>query len=94
MQFPRKREVTVPELVLVASTRAVLGAGLGLLLSERLSERQRRTAGYLMTAVGLLSTVPLLLQIFGREGRPAARADQSWGWDPASRKAAETRITH
>ena len=38
----RETRITLPELVLVAGTRATLGAGLGLLLADRLSEDQRR----------------------------------------------------
>jgi hypothetical protein len=33
----RETRITLPELVLVAGTRAALGAGLGLLLADRLS---------------------------------------------------------
>jgi hypothetical protein len=92
MQLQKRHEVTVPELVLVATTRGLLGAGLGLLLADRLSAPQRRTAGYVMTGVGLLSTVPLLVQIFGR-GREL-RPDGGWDPDSVRRMAAETRLTH
>ncbi len=48
-----------PELALIAGTRALAGAGLGMLLSTRLSERQRRTLGWALLAVGAASTLPL-----------------------------------
>ena len=38
----RETRITLPELALVAGTRGALGAGLGLLLANRLSEEQRR----------------------------------------------------
>jgi hypothetical protein len=41
----RDQSVTLPELALVASTRVLLGAGLGLLLAARLNDDQRRTVG-------------------------------------------------
>jgi len=57
--------ITIPELVLVAGTRAMLGAGLGLLLAGRLSSEQRRAVGWTLFAVGALTTIPLALEIFG-----------------------------
>lgn len=38
-------KVTVPELALIAGTRGMLGAGIGLLAAGRLSDEQRRIAG-------------------------------------------------
>ncbi len=58
--------LTAPELGLVVGTRAALGAGLGLLLGERLSSEQRRAVGWTLLAVGIATTVPLLAQVFGR----------------------------
>ena len=66
--------LTVPELGLVVATRAALGAGLGLLLGERLNPEQRRAAGWTLVAVGVVTTVPLLLQVFGK--RPALPPNQ------------------
>lgn len=62
----KERTVTVPELALVAATRGMLGAGLGLLLAARLSDDQRRAVGRSLVAVGVVTTVPLLMEIFGR----------------------------
>ena len=36
-----ERAFTIPEIMLVAGTRVALGVGVGLLLSDRLSEDQR-----------------------------------------------------
>jgi hypothetical protein len=49
--------VTVPELFLIAGTRAALGAGIGLLLADRLNEDQRRAVGWTLLAVGVISTI-------------------------------------
>lgn len=62
----KETRITLPELALIAGTRAAGGAGLGLLLSNRLSEGQRRAVGWTLLLVGALSTVPLALEIFGR----------------------------
>jgi hypothetical protein len=61
--------LTVPELGLVVGTRAALGAGLALLLGDRLNPEQRRAVGWTLVAVGVVTTVPLLMEVFGK--RPA-----------------------
>jgi hypothetical protein len=48
-----------PELGLIASTRAILGAGIALLLGEYLSVDQRKTVGWTLFLVGLISSIPL-----------------------------------
>jgi uncharacterized membrane protein YfcA len=62
----RETRVTLPELALIAGTRAALGAGLGLLLADRLSPEQRRAAGWALLLFGVLTTVPLAFEVFGR----------------------------
>jgi hypothetical protein len=58
------RSVTIPTLALIGSTRGMLGAGLGLLLANKLSDARRRGVGSSLLAVGLLSTIPLALHVF------------------------------
>ena len=58
--------LTLPELGLIVGTRAAAGAGLALLLGERLQPEQRRAVGWTLLAVGIATTVPLLAQVFGR----------------------------
>ena len=64
----RSRTISIPILAAIGSTRGMLGAGLGLLAAHRLSDSRRRTVGRSLLAVGLLSTIPLLLYVFrGRD---------------------------
>jgi len=65
----RTTTLTFPELILIAATRGMLGAGVALLLAKRLSDQQRETAGTILTAIGLLTTVPLALEAFGKSER-------------------------
>jgi hypothetical protein len=58
--------LTIPELILIAGTRALLGAGLALLISNRLTVEQRQTAGVVLTAVGVLTTIPLAAEALGK----------------------------
>ena len=52
--------------MLVAATRGMLGAGIGLLLAGRLGDRRVRI-GRALVAIGALSTIPLARHIFHRE---------------------------
>jgi len=65
------RTITLPELALVAGNRGMLGAGIGLLLAHRLTDDQRRAVGRTLLIVGLVTTVPLALQIL-KGGRRAS----------------------
>ena len=61
----KERKVTLPELILVAGTRAALGVGVGLLVKDKLNKDQRRGAGLALVILGGLSTIPLALEILG-----------------------------
>jgi len=92
----RETRITLPELALVAGTRAALGAGIGLLLADRLSADQRRAVGWTLFLVGAISTVPLAFEVFGgrrssapSEGPASASDDHPRRYQP--RPAAATR---
>ena len=59
-----KTELTLPELGLISATRGLLGAGIALLLVDKLSAEQRKAVGWTLTAVGALTTIPLALNVF------------------------------
>lgn len=81
----RETRVTLPELALIAGTRALLGAGLGLLLADRLSEDRRKAIGWTLLLVGAASTIPLALEVFaeGRSDKRIGRADYGRPISPA-----------
>ncbi len=62
----RELQFTLPELAVFAGTRAILGAGLGLLLADRLPEGQRKAVGWTLFLVGVVITVPLALEAMGK----------------------------
>jgi hypothetical protein len=62
----KDRIIPLPELALIAATRAITGAGLGLLLADRLDGQRRRTLGWALLAVGALSTIPLAADVLRR----------------------------
>ena len=66
----REHPLTIPEIMLIGGTRVALGAGLALLLTDRLNPEQRRAVGWTLFLVGAVSTVPLALNVLGkRSGR-------------------------
>lgn len=62
-------ELPLPALALVAGTRGLLGAGLGLLLAKRLNADQRRSVGWALVAIGVVTTIPLALMVFNHRKR-------------------------
>ena len=62
----KERAVTLPDIALIAGTRAALGAGIGLLLADKLKADERRAVGWTLLLVGALSTLPLALKILSK----------------------------
>ncbi|HWI41947.1 MAG TPA: hypothetical protein VNX25_10710 [Verrucomicrobiae bacterium] len=62
----RKTVLPIPELGLIAATRAMLGAGVALLLADRLTAEQRKAVGWTLVGVGVATTGPLLAEVFSR----------------------------
>jgi hypothetical protein len=63
--------LTLPELGLIAGTRAALGAGLALLLGDRLPPRERKVFGWALLLAGAATTIPLAIDVLGRSRRAA-----------------------
>lgn len=61
----RTTQISLPELALIAGTRAIAGAGIGLLLADRLPEKQRKAVGWTLLLVGVAVTVPLAVEVLG-----------------------------
>jgi hypothetical protein len=87
----KQRTVTLPEIGMIAGTRALLGAGIGLLIADKLSDDHRRTVGWTLLAVGALTTIPLAAEVLmhsesaeDQNGRLARRIE-------GDREIAETR---
>ena len=61
-----EKRLNVSDIMLIAMTRGMLGAGIGLLAASRLTSEQRRAIGRTLTIVGALSTIPLVWRVFGQ----------------------------
>jgi hypothetical protein len=62
--------VTVPEVGIVAATRGMLGAGIGLLASNYLRPEVRRAVGWTLFGIGALTTIPIAMALFGKREPP------------------------
>ena len=51
-----ERNITLPEMILWTGTRVALGAGIGMLISRRLSKDAMKAAGLALTVVGGFTT--------------------------------------
>jgi multisubunit Na+/H+ antiporter MnhB subunit len=67
-----QRTLSAPEIGLIAGTRLALGVGIGLLISGRLSDDQRRAAGWALAVVGGITTIPLIAHVIAG-GRDRAK---------------------
>lgn len=64
----KSRTITLPSLGLIAAPRAALGAGIALLVGERLGRKPRRAVGWTLLGVGVLTTFPLIAGVL--HGQP------------------------
>ena len=71
-----ERNITLPEMILWTGTRVALGAGVGMLISRRLSKDAMKAAGLALTIVGGLTTIPLAISILAKKNmtRPEIRS--------------------
>lgn len=62
----KKVNLPLPELGLIAATRGMLGAGAALLLADKVPEKKRKNIGFVLLAIGIVSTIPLLMDVARR----------------------------
>jgi hypothetical protein len=64
-----ERNITLPEMILWTGTRVALGAGIGMLISKRLSKDAMKAAGIALTLIGGFTTIPLAIAIMSKKDR-------------------------
>ncbi|HYZ73574.1 MAG TPA: hypothetical protein VE641_10890 [Chthoniobacterales bacterium] len=57
--------LNMPELGTIVATRAMLGAGIALLLADRFTREQRKAVGATLTIIGLVTTIPAIWALCG-----------------------------
>ena len=61
--MPKRVSLGIPEIGFIAGTRAALGAGLGLLLADKLDRRQRNKVGWVLLTIGAVTTIPVVVNV-------------------------------
>ena len=67
MSIARNRELSLPEIALIAATRGALGFGAGLLLADKFRKEWRQAIGWSLFLTGVASTVPIAIRVFGEK---------------------------
>lgn len=67
----------LPTFGFIVSTRAALGVGIGLLVSERFPTHRRRAIGRTLIAIGAATTVPAAISVIRSLRRSKRRAMSS-----------------
>ena len=61
----KRLTLNLPTFGFIVMTRGLLGMGIGLLMSARLSAEQRRAVGLTLVLVGAATTIPAAMAAFG-----------------------------
>jgi len=67
MSVMRKKELALPEIALIAVTRAAIGFGAGLLLADKFKRERRKAIGWSLLLTGLASTIPIAMHVFSEK---------------------------
>jgi len=75
MNIAERKNLSVPEIAIIAVTRGMIGFGAGLLLAGKFGRERRRVLGWTLFLSGLASTIPIAMHVFGMPHRslPEAR---------------------
>ena len=66
----RDVNLSVPEMIFVALTRGMAGAGIGLLAADLVRPDARKPVGWTLIAIGAITTLPIAATLIGRARRP------------------------
>jgi len=66
----KRFNLPAPSFFFIVATRALLGAGVGLHVSDKLPRKRRKTVGATLVGLGALTTIPALVALFGRGSDP------------------------
>ena len=67
MGIPKQTLINLPEMMQIGLTRVIIGAGLALLLGDRMTPEQRRSTGMALLTVGTMISIPLVFEIFDKQ---------------------------
>jgi hypothetical protein len=64
MKLMKTVAIDLPMFAFVVATRAALAAGIGLLVSGKLTARQRRSVGAALFGIGAATTIPAAISVW------------------------------
>jgi len=73
----RRTSLPIPVIALIGATRGMLGAGIALLVADRLDPDRRMKVGRILFAIGAVSTIPLAAAVL-RARRASLRSGSEW----------------
>lgn len=73
----RQSNLPYPEIGVIAATRMMAGAGLGLLLANKLTDGKRKSVGWQLLALGALSTVPLAIDVYRKSHKMPPKSSET-----------------
>lgn len=91
-----RRKLSIPELAIISGTRAALGAGLGLLLADKLGRERRKGFGWALLSVGAITTIPIVVQLATSNDRHVEQNERNALPDPGvsrNRRSVDDRAT-
>ena len=59
----KKLTLYLPQLALIVGTRALLGGGIAILLTDNMDRSQRRMLGWTLGIIGAVTTIPLAMEV-------------------------------
>ena len=59
----KKLTLPLPQLALIVGTRALLGGGIAILLTDNMDRSQRRVLGWTLGLIGAVTTIPLAMEV-------------------------------
>jgi hypothetical protein len=65
----RQATLPLPEIGIIAATRGMLGAGVALLLADKIEKERRMKIALPLLVIGVASTVPLLLHVLKSQSK-------------------------
>jgi hypothetical protein len=90
MKLVKTIVLDLPAFAFVVVTRAALAAGIGMLLTGRLSTRQRRSVGAALLTVGAATTIPAVMSVL--RGMRRFRSQREAAVERDSRLVGTTRF--
>jgi hypothetical protein len=66
----KRFNLPAPGFFFIVMTRAMLGAGVGLLVSDKLGRKQRKKVGATLVALGAVTTIPAILALARSSSSP------------------------